>query len=49
MVHAFTLTEVIYQLDFTLQFTLSDPRHIGGLIYMYMRLDTFAVPGVALE
>ena len=34
MVHAFTLTKVIYQPEFAPQFTLLDPSHIGGFILM---------------
>ena len=37
-VRAFRLTGVIHQLDFAPQFTLLDPTHIGGFIFMPMQL-----------
>ena len=43
-----TLTEVIYRPEFTPQFTLPDPTHIGGFILMEMRLDVSTVPGTGL-
>ena len=48
MVRVFTLTEVIYRLDFAPQFTLSDPIHIGGFILMRMQSDGVAVPEAGL-
>ena len=49
MVRAFTLTEVLYRLHFAPQITLSDLTHIGGSIFMIMRLDGIAALGAGFR